>query len=475
LLGENGAGKTTLMNVLFGTYTPESGVVEIDGNRAVIHNSADAIALGVGMVHQHFHLVKSHSVLENLLVGQPGIHGMLDRAGAEARLAEISEEYGLVLDANAIVGDLTIGEQQRLEIVKALYRGARILILDEPTAVLTPQEAKGLFVAMRSLAEKGFGVIFISHKLYEVREITTNIMIMRQGAVTATLDNSPDLTDRQLGELMCGHELIPPEKPESERGRVLLELKDITAGGSEDRPSLVDVSLEIHAGEIVGLAGVSGNGQSQLADVIAGVLQPFSGSMIVDGETVDPITVNNVKMKGVGRVPEDRMTTGLVTTLPLCDSMVLPHIGQKPFSNYGIINRRAIVDFVNQQVENFRIKTASVDVRTGTLSGGNLQKALLSREIAMDPKVLMVAQPTRGIDIGASEFVHNQFLELRSRGRGLLVISEDLEELFTLSDRIAVIYEGRIMGVFPVGEATAQKIGLMMAGYKEDESNANSA
>ena len=468
LLGENGAGKTTLMNVLFGTYTADAGHIEIDGKPVAIHNSAAAIALGIGMVHQHFHLVASHSVIENLMVGQKGKGGTLDRAGAEARLARIGEEYDLKLAPDALVSDLTIGEQQRLEIIKALFRGARILILDEPTAVLTPQETEGLFKAMRALVDTGMGVIFISHKLYEVRAITNRMMIMRHGVVTASLDNSPDLTDRRLGELMCGHELTPPQKPAVEVGRVLLRLANITAGGTPDRPVLKDVSLEVRAGEILGLAGVSGNGQSQLAAVIAGVLPPFSGTIEIDGEVLTRPTVKQIKACGVGRVPEDRMGTGLITTLPLSDCMVLPRVDQPPFSRFGVLDRRAIRDFVAKQVERFNIKTAGVDVRTGTLSGGNLQKAMLARELAWDPLVLLVVQPTRGIDVGAGEFVHRQFLDMRARGRGLLVISEDLEELFTLSDRIAVIYEGRIMDVIPVAEATAQKVGLLMAGFRED-------
>jgi simple sugar transport system ATP-binding protein len=468
LLGENGAGKTTLMNVLFGTYAADSGHIEIDGVPVTIHNSADAIACGIGMVHQHFHLVARHSVIENLMVGQPSKHGMLDRADAEARLAKIGEDFDLKLPSDALVSDLTIGEQQRLEIIKALFRGARILILDEPTAVLTPQETEGLFKAMRALIDKGMGVIFISHKLFEVREITNRMMIMRLGVVTATLDNTPDLTDRQLGELMCGHELTPPEKPTVEVGRVLLRLSNITAGGTPDRPVLNDVSLDVRAGEIVGLAGVSGNGQSQLAEVIAGVLQPYSGTIEIDGNVLSRPTVNEIKALGVGRVPEDRMGTGLITSLPLSDSMVLPRIDQPPFSRYGVIDRGAINNFVAEQVETFGIKTASVDIRTGTLSGGNLQKALLARELAWDPLILLVAQPTRGIDVGAGEFVHRQFLDMRARGRGLLVISEDLEELFTLSDRIAVIYEGRIMSIIPAAEATARNVGLLMAGFQED-------
>jgi simple sugar transport system ATP-binding protein len=468
LLGENGAGKTTLMNVLFGTYAADSGQIEIDGVPVTIHNSADAIACGIGMVHQHFHLVARHSVIENLMVGQPSKHGLLDRADAEARLAKIGEDFDLKLPPNALVSDLTIGEQQRLEIIKALFRGARILILDEPTAVLTPQETEGLFKAMRALIDKGMGVIFISHKLFEVREITNRMMIMRLGVVTATLDNTPDLTDRQLGELMCGHELTPPEKPAVEVGRVLLRLSNITAGGTPERPVLKDVSLDVRAGEIVGLAGVSGNGQSQVAEVIAGVLPPHSGTIEIDGNVLSRPTVNEIKALGVGRVPEDRMGTGLITSLPLSDSMVLPRIDQPPFSRYGVIDRGAISKFVAEQVETFGIKTASVDIRTGTLSGGNLQKALLARELAWDPLILLVAQPTRGIDVGAGEFVHRQFLDMRARGRGLLVISEDLEEICTLSDRIAVIYEGRIMSIIPAAEATARNVGLLMAGFQED-------
>ncbi len=467
LLGENGAGMTTLMNGLFGTYAADSGLIEVEGHPALIHNSASAIALGIGMVHQHFHLVHRHTVLENLMVGQKGRHGLLDRAEATERLARIGQEYGLKLEAETPVGDLTIGEQQRLEIVKALFRGARILILDEPTAVLTPQETEGLFRAIRALGQKGMGVIFISHKLYEVREITNRVMIMRHGVVTATLDNSPDLTDRQLGELMCGHELTPPEKPPSERGRLLLRLTRISAGGTAERPALKEVSLDVHAGEILGIAGVSGNGQRELAAVISGVLAPHSGRMEVDGTVMERPTVQQVKDKGIGRVPEDRMGTGLVTSLPLSDSMVLPRVGGPPFSRFGILNRRAIRKFVSEQIERFKIKTAGVDVRTGTLSGGNLQKVLLARELAWDPMVLIVAQPTRGIDIGATEFVHREFLALRARGCGILVISEDLEELFTLSDRIAVLYEGRITGVLPVAEASAKRVGLLMAGYQE--------
>lgn len=468
LLGENGAGKTTLMNVLFGAYAPDAGHIEIDGRPVVIRTPADAIARGIGMVHQHFHLVGRHSVIENVMVGQNSSFGMLNRGEAVARLERIATDYGLALDPNRLVEDLTIGEQQRLEIIKALYRGARILILDEPTAVLTPQEVEGLFRAMRRLAQTGFGVIFISHKLYEVREVTNRMTIMRAGRVTANLDNAPDLTDRRLGELMCGHEIRPPMKPDSRPGEALLRLDQVVAGGTRERPVVKGVSLKIHAGEILGLAGVSGNGQRELAEVISGVREPWSGTIEICGRTFSRPTVADVRQQGLGRVPEDRISTGLVTALPLCDSMVLPRVNEAPFSRRGFLDRRAIRKFASEQIERFRIQAASVDVRTGTLSGGNLQKALLARELAFDPAVLIAAQPTRGIDIGATQFVHEQFLAMRARGRAILVISEDLEELFAISDRIAVIYEGQIMGEMPTSKATAQKIGLLMTGYRED-------
>ncbi|NQU68910.1 MAG: ABC transporter ATP-binding protein [Rhodospirillales bacterium] len=449
LLGENGAGKTTLMNILFGAYSADEGSIEIYGEQVAIHNSAVAIAHGVGMVHQHFHLVLRHTVLENLMVGLPGKNGLLDKATALNRLHEIGRQYHLHLDPDVIVGDLTIGEQQRLEIIKVLFRGARILILDEPTAALTPQETEGLFDALRAMVEKGLSIIFISHKLYEVRTITNHIMVMRQGEVTAKLENTPDVSERQIAELMCGHELVKPVKPQVTPGRALLGIANLSST-SDGRVGLKDINLSVHAGEIVGIAGVSGNGQRELADVIAGVLAPSAGSLEIDGAPVCEFSPANMQAQGIGRVPEDRMGTGLLTTLALCDNMVLPRISAAPFSRYGVLDRQAIRDFAEEQIEKFSIKAEDADVRAGTLSGGNLQKVLLARELAWDPLVMLAAQPTRGLDVGAAQFVHNLFLELRSRERGVLLISEDLEEIFTLSDRIAVMYEGRIMAILPI-------------------------
>jgi ABC-type uncharacterized transport system ATPase subunit len=463
LLGENGAGKTTLMNILFGAYDADEGTIRIDDRPAVIRSSADALALGVGMVHQHYHLVPSHTVLENLMVGQSGGRWRRKRKTILARMDEINGRYGLHLDPFALAGDLTVGQQQRMEIIKALVRGARILILDEPTAALTPQEARGLFGALRSMADNGMGVIFISHKLHEVRAITTRVVILRQGQVAATVDNDAHTSKRQLAEIMCGRTVSPPEKRPVARGAVLLELDDIsTSGGS--RVGLKHIRLKVHAGEIVGVAGVSGNGQRELADILAGVLTPAAGRVKIDGTTVNPLSPLNVQRLGIGRIPEDRMGTGLITSLPLSANIVLPRIRERRFSRFGFLKPGAIRRFARNRIDQFGIKAARSDIRAGTLSGGNLQKALLARELAWNPRVLLAAQPTRGLDVSAAGFVHGQILQLRLKGSGVLVISEDLDELFLLCDRIAVMFEGRIMDVIPIEDASVERVGLLMAG-----------
>ena len=464
LLGENGAGKTTLMNVLFGTYAADAGTIEVEGRAVSIRNSADALNFGIGMVHQHFELVPRHTVLENLLVGKAGPDGRLSRQLATERLAQIGRDYHLDLDPNRLVGELSVGEQQRVEIAKSLVRGARILVLDEPTATLTPREADGLFRALRSMAAKGMGVIFISHKLGEVLEITNRITIMRHGRVVAERMNDGSLSKPELARLMCGRDLRPPEKPAVTVGEPLLSLDRVSTRGGVP---LQDVSLTLSAGEIVGIAGVSGNGQRELADLVAGVLQPERGSIAVAGEIVAHPSPKRMQALKIGRVPEDRLTTGMIGAMPLSESMALPFVDAPPFSRHGMLDRAAIRRFATDQIQKFDIRTSGPEARTGTLSGGNLQKALLAREIARDPKILLAAQPTRGIDVGATEFIHGQFLALRASGGAVLLISEDLEELFSLSDRIAVMYRGRIMGDMPVAEATIERVGLLMAGVEE--------
>ncbi len=467
LLGENGAGKTTLMNVLFGIYSADAGHIEIQGAPVDISCPADALDAGIGMVHQHFHLVPRHSVLENLMVGEPGRSGRLDTSGARARLQELARRYGLELDPDAIVGDLTVGEQQRLEIIKALFRGARILILDEPTSVLTPQQTESLFSAVRAMAADGVGIIFISHKLNEVLTITHRLTVMRRGEVVAEIDNDGTLTRQVLAEHMCGHPILPPDKQPLSPGRPLLELSGVGVDGSHGRvKALADINLVVHAGEIVGVAGVSGNGQRELAEVIAGVNPADRGVVTVDGKSVDATSARAMQDLGVTHIPEDRMGAGLLTTLPLLDSFMLPLAHRRPFSRFGLINRKAVRRFALEQIEKFDIRTEGPEVRTGTLSGGNLQKVLLARAMAFDPLVLVAAQPTRGLDVAAVEFVHDQFLKLRAEGRGVLLISEDLDELFALSDRIVVMYEGRIVGNLDAAAATPAEVGLLMTGSR---------
>jgi ABC-type uncharacterized transport system ATPase subunit len=463
LLGENGAGKTTLMNILFGTYAADEGVILVDGHPVEIRDSADALALGIGMVHQHFQLVARHTVLENLMVGRPGRGLTLDRAGTLRRLQEISKQFRLHLVPDAIVGDLSIGEQQRLEIVKALFRGARILILDEPTAALIPAEVEGLFDAMRAMAAQGMAVILISHKLHEVRAVTNRIMVLRQGRVMAELPNDPSVTEKLLAELMCGRELTPPAKPRVTPGRILLRLEAIATSGSERR-RLKNLSLALRAGEILGIAGVAGNGQRELTEVIAGVMTPLAGRITVDGCIVGRLDPRRAQELRIGRIPEDRVGAGMLMQAPLADSMVLPRIRMHPFSRRGLLDRIAIRDFAEKEIARFSIRTAGALARTGTLSGGNLQKALLARELAFDPLILIAAQPTRGLDVGAAQFVHEKFLDLRAGGRGVIVISEDLEELFEICDRIAVMSAGQILAEFPIAEASVAKIGMLMAG-----------
>ncbi len=465
LLGENGAGKTTLMNVLFGIYTPDAGSIHVDDQAVTVGNPADALATGIGMVHQHFHLVPRHTVLENIMVGSAGRYGLLDHHRAQRRLDEISRRYGLNIDSAQRVEELTVGEQQRLEIIKALFHQAQILILDEPTSVLTPQQSEGLFEAVRSMANNGVGVIFISHKLKEVLSITQRIMVMRRGSVVATLANDGTLTHVRLAELVCGREIELPKRVATPAGRVLLRLSNVTVRRrGMQRDQLSRVTMDVRAGEIVGVAGVSGNGQRELAGVIAGTIRPSSGTLEVDGALVHNATPRSLQRLGVAQIPEDRIGAGLLSNLPLSDSVILPRFHTAPFSRLGWLKRGAIRKFVIDQMESFDIRAPGPDARTGTLSGGNLQKALLARELAFHPVVLVAAQPTRGLDVAGVEFVHQRILDLKTRARGVVLISEDLEELFVLADRIVVIYEGHLVANLAASKATMTEVGMLMTG-----------
>jgi ABC-type uncharacterized transport system ATPase subunit len=367
------------------------------------------------------------------------------------------------LNPDARVSELTIGEQQRLEIIKALFGDSKILILDEPTAVLTPNESTGLFEALRALAEGGLGIIFISHKLHEVRNVTNRVLVMRAGSVSALVEDTKKVTESDLARLMCGHELNPPQKNTSKLGDTFLSLSAIKTGSSTHQ-NLKGINLSVQGGEILGIAGVSGNGQKELADVIAGVLSHTEGSIEVKGEIIPKANPRLMQKLKIGRIPEDRMTTGLVTSLPLYVSMVLPWIRRSIFSRFGILRKNEILSFTSKMIKRFSIQATDPEVKTGTLSGGNLQKVLLARELAFEPEVLLASQPTRGLDVAAAEFVHRQFLSLREKGAAIILISEDLEELFALSDRIVVMYEGRIAGETKISDASVEDIGLLMAG-----------
>jgi simple sugar transport system ATP-binding protein len=466
LLGENGAGKTTLMNILFGTYQADAGEIRFNGQPVRIRNSADALASGIGMVHQHFHLAARLSVLDNILIGEKGRRFLIDRRRALHRLAAIRDDFGLWLDPHRPVSGLSIGEQQRLEIIKALYRGARLLILDEPTAVLTPTETDGLFAAMRAMSANGFGIVFISHKLAEVRAVARRCVILRHGRVTGTIDKPAEASNADIARLMCGRDITPPERAPVTVGAPVLELAHVSTppkGGA----GLADLSLTVRGGEIVGIAGVSGNGQRALADVLSGMLRPTSGDIRINGAPLSQPSPRASQALGLGRIPEDRMKTGLVTALTVADNMVLPRLTEAPFSRRGLIDAGRIDAFARERIAAFDIRCPGPMARTGKLSGGNLQKILLARELAHDPAVLIAAQPTRGLDIGATRFVHDRFLEMRAAGRGILLISEDLEELMALSDRIAVMYEGRIAGEMPTAAATVERLGLMMTGASD--------
>jgi simple sugar transport system ATP-binding protein len=466
LLGENGAGKTTLMNILFGLYQADAGTIVVNGRPTRIGSAAAALAAGIGMVHQHFHLAPRLSVLDNLLIGLPGKFGLINRRGGRAALKRIEGQYGLSLDPRRSVASLSVGEQQRLEIIKALLPGAKVLILDEPTAVLTPAEAEGLFAALRSMAAEGFGIIFISHKLNEVRALTHRCVVLRHGRVAGEVADAQATPAAEMARLMCGHEITAPVRAETLKRTIALQLHGVSTSGHPGMP-LKELSLTVLAKEIVGIAGVSGNGQKALAGVLSGMIAPSDGQIILRGEPIRRFTPQAMMARGIGRIPEDRMTEGLVTSLPLSDSMVLPRIRNRRFSRAGVLKPGAVRAFATEQISAFDIRCQGPDQRTGALSGGNLQKALLARELAFDPTLVIAAQPTRGLDIGAAGFVHERFLTLRDKGCGLIVISEDLEELISLADRIAVMYEGRIVGVLDSAKATVERIGLLMSGVKE--------
>ncbi len=460
LLGENGAGKTTLMRILYGLYQAEEGQTYMNGLPVTIHSPKDAIRHGIGMVSQHFALVSPHTVTENLVLGMtPGLR--LDLRQAHEAVRAAAAEFGIQVDPEATVRDLSVGQRQRVEILKALYRNARVLVMDEPTAVLVPQEVEQLFSSLRSFKEKGFSVVFISHKLHEVMAITDHVTVLRAGRVAGEVPTK-DTNPNELARMMVGRSTIGMTRKPAEEQQSLpaLVLEGVTALDNKGLPALKEISLTVQAGEILGLAGVSGNGQTELAEVLAGIRQVTRGRVLVCDQDVTHAAPQRMMAAGIGRIPEDTRAH-VVGQMTVAQNMVLENLDQ--FSRKGTLDRQAIRRYAERLIRDYQIK-ASPDDQVRTLSGGNLQKVVLARVLAQKPRVLVVAQPSRGLDVAATEYVRSKLLEQRGEGAAILLISEDLDEILQLSDRIAVLYEGKIMGVRTAQDASPHELGLLMAG-----------
>jgi ABC-type uncharacterized transport system ATPase subunit len=474
LLGENGAGKSTLMSILYGLYRPDEGEIRLRGQIVRFRSAQDAIRQGLGMVHQHFMLVSTLTVAENLMLGQPSPRAPLleDRRAVAARIADLALRHGFAVDPHARVDSLSVGQQQRVEILKALYRGAEILILDEPTAVLTPQEVDELLAVLRGLAVDGRSIVFISHKLDEVLRLADRIAVLRGGRLVASVPaGSTDA--RALGGLMVGRELggIVATHPARQNER-RLTLRDVAAVDDRGVPALRGIDLIVHAGEIVGIAGIDGNGQRELEEVIAGLRPPRSGRILLAGRDVTVATTRQRLVAGLGYVASDRYGRALLHDFAMADNLVLERFHRPPFSRAGILDRAAIAAHARRLVEAFNIRTASIESPAGQLSGGNAQKLILARALSQEPALLLACQPTRGVDVGAIEQVHGELLRRRDRGMAILLISTELDEVLALSDRILVLYEGRIAGERRAGEANAEELGLMMGGRHEAPAHA---
>jgi ABC-type uncharacterized transport system ATPase subunit len=468
LLGENGAGKSTLMKILYGLYHPDEGEILINGKPVTIDSPNDSINLGIGMIHQHFMLVQTLNVAENVALGLPSSRGLItDLDRVSKRILELADIYGLRIDPSAYIWQLSVGQQQRVEIIKALYRGAALLILDEPTAVLTPQEVDELFVIMHQMVKDGHALIFISHKLHEVVEISNRVSVLRDGRLMGTRPTS-ETTKQDLASWMVGREVgFAPDRGVVERGEVRLKLEDVSCGSDRGTPGLRGVSLEVHSGEILGIAGVSGNGQRELAETITGLRKATSGKVRLEGEDVTNMLPAELTDRMLSYIPEERMKDGMIKDFSIAENMVLREHQKPPYSRFGFLNLREISQNSDKLIAKFQVKTPSHETLAKNLSGGNIQKVVIARELSRTPRVIIAAQPTRGLDIGATEYVRQQLIEQRLDGVAILLISEDLDEILALSDRIAVIYEGQIMDIVPREEATPEKLGLLMAGVKE--------
>ena len=471
IVGENGAGKSTLMRILYGLYQPDQGDIAVKGQTAVIDSPRRALELGIGMVHQHFMLIPVFTVAENVILGSEPASGLgrLRMREARQRVADLCRQYGFILDPGAEVGALSVGEQQRVEIIKVLYRGAELLILDEPTAVLVPQEVEELFHNLRRLKEQGKTIIFISHKLDEVLEISDQITVLRHGRVVGTVP-AARTTKAQLAEMMVGRPvLLELQRPSVTPGQVRLEARRLRVPGSGKRLAVREVSLAVRAGEVYGVAGVEGNGQTELVEALVGLRPIAGGQLLIDGRDVTHATARAIRLLGVAHIPEDRHRRGIALPMAVWENLILGHHTRDEFTHGALLDRPGIQGFVRRRVGDYDIRVADTNAPVLALSGGNQQKVVVAREFSFNPQVLVAAQPTRGLDIGATEFVMRQLLAARSSGMAVLLISANLEEVLSLSDRIGVIYGGEMVAEFARAEATPAELGLYMTGTKRKD------
>lgn len=468
LVGENGAGKSTLMKILYGLEHKSSGQILLNGQAIEIKNPHQAIDLGIGMVHQNFMLVPSFTIAANVVLGREPVKGQLVDTDEAVRVTErIAQEYGLDVDPLARVEATPVGMRQRVEILKTLYRGADLLILDEPTAVLTPQETDELFQAVRRLVDQGKTVIFITHKLIEVKEISDRVTVMRLGQVTGKV-RTADVTEEDIARMMVGREvLFRVDKPAQVRGEAVAEIRELSYVAETGRPLLRDVSFKVYAGEILGIAGVEGNGQTELAEVLSGLKAPTTGQVLLKGEPILGHGPRGVRRAGVAHIPEDRSTNGVALQASIAENLVVDRYYRPPFTRAGILRLKQVRRHAEALIEKFDIRTSAYNAPIGSLSGGNMQKVVLAREFSADPLLLIAAQPTRGVDIGASEFVRRQLVGERNKGKAVLLISADLAEILGLADRIAVMVKGQIAGIFDnIPDLTEEELGLYMLGLK---------
>ena len=471
LVGENGAGKSTLMNILYGILTPTRGSLSIKGKTVTDFNPKTAISLGVGMVHQHFMLVPSFTVAQNIVLSrEPKKHGLLyDLEAANRAVAELSREYGLHVNPTDVIGELSVGLQQRVEILKTLYRGADVLILDEPTAVLTPQETDELFAVLRRVVrEKDMTIIIITHKLYEVMAISDRVGVMRQGRLIG-IEETKNVNERILASMMVGREVLQdPVVKTDMAGDVQISVSDLQVPDNRGLPAVKGLSLEVRAGEILGIAAIEGNGQSELLEAITG-MRPYSGTIRIGGTDIRGMDPGKIRSLGLSHVPEDRLATGVSREADISDNLLMGKHKNKAFTRFGFHqDRKSIREYAQGLFEKFDIRGAGVDTKVGSLSGGNMQKVVIAREFSFDSNVYIIAQPTRGVDIGAIEFIHNRILEKKQEGAAILLCSADLDEVLRLSDRVITIYEGRITGEFHKDHLEKTEIGYYMTGSREE-------